>query len=316
MRSDALIARHQTVWLPRGRSIAYRDLPGPQDAETVLLLHGIGMTANLNWEGSFATLNQRFRVVAPDLRGHGRSGRPAPDFRLEDCADDVVELANALGIERFIATGYSMGGLIAQLLWRRYPERIGGLVLCASSRNFLGTPAERMASLLAPAVTVLARMNPLLYTFGAGILAPSLLNNFNGESLPFTLAEMNRTSMTTVAAALVAVSEFTSHDWIGQIDVPVSVLVTTRDTLVPAARQRRLADAIPHATVIMVEGDHAVCIRDPALFSSKLLEACLATERGLARRREDRDQHPASAACQAQPAGAIINPPKNSDSSS
>lgn len=139
MRSDALIARHETVRLPRGRSVAYRDFPGPPGAETVLLLHGIGMTADLNWAGSFATLRQRFRVVAPDPRGHGRSGCPSPDFRLEDCADDVVALANALGIERFIATGYSMGGLIAQLLWRRHPERTSRLVLGASSRNFLGT---------------------------------------------------------------------------------------------------------------------------------------------------------------------------------
>jgi pimeloyl-ACP methyl ester carboxylesterase len=94
--------------------------------------------------------------------------------------------------------------------------------------------------------------------------------------------------MTTVAAALVAVSEFTSHEWIGHIDVPVSVLVTTRDTIVPTARQRRLANAIPHATVVTVEGDHSVCISDPALFSRKLLEACLAAERGLARLQEDR----------------------------
>jgi hypothetical protein len=84
--------------------------------------------------------------------------------------------------------------------------------------------------------------------------------------------------MTTVAAALVAVSEFTSHEWIGQIDVPMSVLVTTHDTIVPAARQRRLAGAIPHATMVMVEGDHAVCISDPARFSAKLLEACLGTQ--------------------------------------
>jgi 3-oxoadipate enol-lactonase len=44
--------------------------------------------------------------------GHGRSGGPAPGFRLKDCADDVAELATVLGIERFIATGYSTGGLI------------------------------------------------------------------------------------------------------------------------------------------------------------------------------------------------------------
>jgi 3-oxoadipate enol-lactonase len=87
--------------------------------------------------------------------------------------------------------------------------------------------------------------------------------------------------MTTVAAALAAVSEFTSHEWIGEIDVPVSVLVPTRDTIVPPGRQRRLAEAIPHATVFTVEGDHAVCVSDPARFSAKLLEACLATQTGV-----------------------------------
>ena len=80
MESDALIARHETLRLPGGRSIAYRDFPGPPGAETVLLLHGIGMTADLNWAGSFATLHQRLRVVAPDLRGHGRSGVHRPNF--------------------------------------------------------------------------------------------------------------------------------------------------------------------------------------------------------------------------------------------
>jgi hypothetical protein len=171
----------------------------------------------------------------------------------------VVALAKALGIERFIATGYSMGGLIAQLLWRRHPERTSRLVLCASSRNFLGTPAQRWASLFAPAFTVAVRMNPLWSALGAGILGPGLVNGLDGELRQFALAELNRTSMTTVAAALVAVSEFTSHEWIGQIDVPVSVLVTTHDTIVPAARQRRLAGAIPHATMLMVEGAITRC---------------------------------------------------------
>jgi pimeloyl-ACP methyl ester carboxylesterase len=132
------------------------------------------------------------------------------------------------------ATGYSMGGLIAQLLWRRHPELTSQLVLGASSRNFLGTPAERMASLFAPAFTVAVRMNPLWSALGAGMLGPSLVNDLGGEVRQFALAEMNRTSMTTVAAALVAVSEFTSHDWIGQIDVPR-----------PGPVQREAAGSVP-----------------------------------------------------------------------
>jgi 3-oxoadipate enol-lactonase len=126
-------------------------------------------------------------------------------------------------------------------------------------------------------------MNPLLYALGAGVLGPSLVSDLDGELRQFALTEMNRTSMTTGTAALVAVSEFTWHEWIGQIDVPVSVLVTTRDMIVPPGRQRRLAEAIPHTTVVTVEGDHAVCVSDPARFSVKLLEACLATQTAVIR---------------------------------
>jgi 3-oxoadipate enol-lactonase len=58
MRRDALVAGHEMLRLSRHRSVAYRDLPGPPGAPTVLLLHGIGMTADLNWGGSFATLRK------------------------------------------------------------------------------------------------------------------------------------------------------------------------------------------------------------------------------------------------------------------
>ena len=53
-------------------------------------------------------------------------------FRLEDCADDVVALADELGVRSFIPVGYSMGGPIAQLVWKRHPSRVEGMVLCAT----------------------------------------------------------------------------------------------------------------------------------------------------------------------------------------
>jgi len=107
--------------------------------------------------------------------------------------------------------------------------------------------------------------------FGLGYL-----NDLDAESRAYVHAEMSLTSMTTVAAAVAAVGEFTSHEWIGDVDVPVSVLVTTRDSVVPTGRQMKLADALPHATVIAVEGDHGVFIEAPRLFANKVLEACLA----------------------------------------
>src|SRR4051812_38534190 len=239
--------------------MAYRDSLGLPAGAPLMLLHGLGITADLNWSPAYADLCQRFRVVAPDLPGHGRGIRPWPTFSLEKCADHMVALADWLKIDRFIACGYSMGSLIAQLMWRRHPDRVIALVLGATSRNFLGSPTERLISSLSPALAVAARSNPILHSLHADIFGTGYLNNIDAEGRRYVRAEMSLTSMSTVAA-LVAAAEFTSHTWIGDVDIPVSVLVTTRDSVVPPGRQMKLADAIRRATVVTVEGDHGVFV--------------------------------------------------------
>jgi 3-oxoadipate enol-lactonase len=117
-------------------------------------------------------------------------------------------------------------------------------------------------------------MNPFLRVLGADAFGLGYLNDLDADSLSYVRTEMSLTSMATVAAAVAAVGEFTSHEWIGDMDVPVTVLVTTRDSVVPTNRQLKLADAIPNARVIMVEGDHSVFAAAPKLFAEKLLEAC------------------------------------------
>ena len=265
-----------TLALPGGASMAYRDSVSSSADQPLMLLHGLGITADLNWGPAYAQLGERFRVVAPDLPGHGRGVRPWPEFSLERCADHMVALADSLKIDTFIACGYSMGSLVAQLLWRRHPDRIAGLVLGAASRNFLGSPVERLVSSLAPAFAVAALANPLLRTLRADALGFGYLTDVDDESRSYVHAEMRHTSMSTVTAAMAAVADFTSHKWIGDVDVPVSVLVTERDSVVPPGRQMKLADAIPHATVSTVDGDHGVFVESPTLFARKVFEACQA----------------------------------------
>jgi 3-oxoadipate enol-lactonase len=259
--------------LPNGAAMAYRD-GAPSTNPPVMLLHGVGMTADLNWGAAYPDLCRHYRVIAPDLPGHGRGVRPWPKFGIEDCADHIMTLADSLGLEKFIACGYSMGSLVAQQMWRRYPDRISGLVLGATSRNFLGSAAERMASSLSPVFAVAAQMNPFLRVVGADAFGLGYLNDLDGAARAYVHSEMSLTSMATVAAAVAAVGEFTSHEWIGDVDVPVSVLVTTRDSVVPTSRQLKLAEAMPNATVVTVEGDHGVFAATPKLFAEKLLEAC------------------------------------------
>ena len=260
--------------LARGATLAYRDSGPSADNPTIILLHGVGVTSDLNWGAAYADLARHYRVVAPDLPGHGRDVRPWPKFNIEDCAKHIVALADSLGLDEFIVCGYSMGSLVAQQVWREHPTRVSGLVLGAASRNFLGSAAERLASSFSPLFMVAAQANPLMRVLRADAFGFGYMNDLDAEGRAYVHAEMSLTSMATVAAAVAAVGKFTSHDWIDNVNVPVSVLVTTRDSVVPTSRQRKLAEAIPHAKVISVDGDHSVFIAAPKLFAEKLLQAC------------------------------------------
>ena len=110
----ATIPRTRLVELP-GRGVTrVWECAGPRGAQTLMLIHGVTFTAELNWGKHFAPLSQHFRVIAIDLRGHGDGISAGSRFRLEDCADDIAALAEVLGLGRFVAVGYSMGGMVAQ----------------------------------------------------------------------------------------------------------------------------------------------------------------------------------------------------------
>jgi pimeloyl-ACP methyl ester carboxylesterase len=130
--------------LPGRGTTFVRTMAGPPNAPTVLLLHGWTASADLNWFTCYRPLSRHYRVVALDHRGHGRGIRSKKAFRLEDCADDALAVCDVLGIEQVIPVGYSMGGPIAQLMWRRHPDRIRGLALCATAPYFLTSREEKL----------------------------------------------------------------------------------------------------------------------------------------------------------------------------
>jgi len=248
---------------------------GPPGAETLILIHGVTFTAELNWGRVFAPLARHFRVVAIDLRGHGDGISAGSRFRLEDCADDIAALADVLGIGTFVAVGYSMGGMVAQLLYRRHPSLVSGLVLCSSARNVLGSPAEQLTALALPAAAAVTWWNPLLRPMSAEVLGMALMGPIDDPATArWARAQLRRTTLAAAMSAIQAVCDFSSHSWISQVDVPAAVVVTSRDRIVPASRQLKLARAIPGASVHEIDADHAVCVTAPQVFAPVLLQAC------------------------------------------
>ena len=259
------------VELPgRGRTFVV-DVPGPEGAPTLVLLHALVCTGYLAWHPVLEQLAGTYRVVLLDQRWHGRGIR-SPEFRLNDCADDVAALLDVLGVDTCIPVGYSMGGAVAQVFWERHPERVDGLVLCSTARNFKGARRERvffpvvqtamggMSGYAARRVERLASALPELPLTSAG-------------HQDWGKAEFRSTSAWVAPAVLAELGRFNSSPWIGEVDVPTAVVVTTKDRTIPARRQYRLAACIPGAEVFEVHGGHASLVLGADRFGPALLRA-------------------------------------------
>lgn len=126
---DAWRARKRRLALADGGELAFVDGGGP--APALLLLHGFSDTSR-----SFSLLEPHlrgWRLVIPDLRGHGDSSPLPASFTLDDHAADMAALADALSLGRVPAAGHSMGSLLALRMAAREPERAAGLVLLAGA---------------------------------------------------------------------------------------------------------------------------------------------------------------------------------------
>ncbi len=267
------VPQGRVIDLPgRGRTFVV-DVAGPTpDAPTVVLLHALGCTAYLSWLPTIGELSRSYRVITFDQRWHGRGIR-SPRFRFEDCADDVACILDELGVDQAVIAGYSMGGAIAQLVWHRHRDRVAGLVLCSTARNYRGATRERLFFPLVTAAThplsgyALARVEQL------GATLPEVPTIEATDPSAWGRVEFRSTSAWSLPEVLGELGRFNSAPWISGVDVPTAVVVTERDHTIPERRQRRLAAAIEDAQVWTAPGGHSSLFLDAARWVPVFLEA-------------------------------------------
>jgi len=267
-----------------GRGTTYvRELPGPPGAPTLVLLHGWMGSGGLNWFRAFEPLGREFRVLAPDLRGHGHGMRARSVFRLADCAADLAELLDALGTGPVVLAGYSMGGAIAQLVARQRPDLVAGMVLCATAAHLPvgpggGGPLEAALAVAASGARFgghVTHFPTAPVRFAAGAIR-NLRATTPTDFVQWAVDELRRHDVRTLLEAARASSRHDARDWIGDVRTPAAVVLTSRDRLVPPERQLETAELLG-ASVHEVEGGHAVCTRDR--FVAPLVDACRAVTR-------------------------------------
>lgn len=219
----------------------------------VFLLHSVSTTGLLCWYPVIPELEREYRVITMDHRLHGR-GIESDTFSLADCADDVVAVADALGIDSFTAAGFSMGGGIAQLAWQRHSDRVSGLVLCSTGPYFSSIDPARLAleQRIGKALTVVDKVLPNP--------TDRALDNSAGHPVKWALAQMASTPLGLQGVFGEAMAHFDSREWLGEITAPTAVVVSTHDKIVQPERQQLLVDGIPGARRFDVAGGHACCV--------------------------------------------------------
>ena len=211
------------------------------------------------------------RPASCSLRPGGSTGSGFSPFRLADCADDVAALLDAIGVEYATIVGYSMGGAVAQLVWRRHRPRVRSLVLAATSRNFASSREESISFMGLAGLAVVSRVVPDSIRQR---IAEQYVDKRAGMGWEtWALEQIRSHDWTAVLEAGRAIGSFSSIDWIGSVDVPTSVIVNSDDHVVPTHRQLALSESITHARVFHIEGDHDVCVVGADRFVPLLIEA-------------------------------------------
>ena len=248
MAQSAVIARETVGGQPR---IAL-DVAGTA-GHLVVFVHGIGGNRR-NWTAQLAALGAQYRAVALDIRGYGDSDDYAGPLLLDDICADIVRVIDHFSAAQATILGLSMGGMIAQEFYRRFPERVHSLVLCSTNA---GIGVDFSAQQKREFVDL--RQRPLLDGGEPADLISAMRAVLFGEA-PSAAAlagiEQSVAALRTGSylKAIEAIVEFDSSDLPDQIRVPTLLVGGTHDKVIPLSQMREMERAIAGAELAVLEG--------------------------------------------------------------
>lgn len=246
----------------------HHELSGPPDAPVVVLGNSLGTTTAL-WEAQLPVLHRRFRVLRYDHRGHGGSPTAPGPYRLDDLADDVLELLDTLDLPRVSYCGVSMGAMVGMWLAGHAPERIERLVLCCAVATFVTAQPwlDRAAQVRAS---------------GTGAIAPAVVRRWFTpefaarcpEVVAAFEADLSRVDDEGYAGCCDALAASDLRSVLPAIEAPTAVVAGAYDEATPPRCGRTVAEAIPGASFHVVPGAHLANV-EAADQVSAILEAHL-----------------------------------------
>ena len=235
-------------------------MAGPADAPCVLLLHSLGCDGGM-WSPQIGALQDCFRLIVPDARGHGESAAPDGPYSLDQLGRD------ALAVQAAHVCGISMGGMVAQWLAAHAPRRVRQLVLANTALRIGAANSWR-------------EREAAVRDRGMQAIAEAVLDRFFGPAFasecPETVARFRERLLTTnalgYAGCCAALRDADLTLQAGSIAAQTLVIAGSQDVSTPAIQSQALADAIRHARLTVLRSAHLSNIAQPAAFTQALVE--------------------------------------------
>jgi len=228
----------------------------------LVLLHGFPLDGRV-WDAQRKSLSDRFRVVAPDLRGFGKSAPATAPFTMESLADDVHALLAEIGALPCVLGGLSMGGYVALAYVKKYPGDLKGLALVDTRAE--GDPPEGKEARAKMIELVKSKGPPAVADqMMPKLIAPDAMNN-----KPALVKEL-RTILEacpakTIEYALMAMRDRPDRtEDLSSIAVPTTIIVGDQDAITPPAMSEKMNKLIPRSRLVIVKGSgHMSCMEQP-----------------------------------------------------
>ena len=248
----------------------YYETHGRPDAPPLILSSGLGGSASY-WKPNIPALAEHFHVIAYDHRGTGRSDRALPDVvTVDDLADDIVALIDALGVAKAHLVGHAAGGVAGLALALKAPERLDKLVVvngwAKADPHFLRCFEARLNLLRHSGVEAFLRAQPIF------LYPASWISEHSAEldaELPHQLADFP--GVATMEKRIAALAAFNISDRLARLPSSMMTLAAKDDMLVPVTASQAFSD-VPGGQAAEMMGGHACNVTDPETFSFLVLD--------------------------------------------